>query len=225
MIKRFLVAALLLCPLLAHAQCGSYLGDKRDGSTVYLWIPTYDSTGAGTTVSALVVGDIKVYKDGGVTPRAATSGYAILGPDFNAVTGLAGVTIDLSDNGTAGFFQRGHEYEIDVGPFTVSAITTVHCSASFGLEYNASANDDQFTATVSVVDSQTKLRLTGGVGGAGRYRDFLVCIDDVSSLNTKDCAWITQSDGTDIWLERAMSFTVTAGPPGDLAHIKYIRRH
>lgn len=219
-----ILIALYVFPSIAHAQCGAYLGNKRDGATVTLWIWTYDNTGAGSTVSSLATGDIKVYKDGSTTQRASTSGFSILGPDFDTADtglfGVAGASIDLSDNTTAGFYQRGHEYEITVGPFTVAGVTTVHCDASFSIE-----NDylgDLVNDTIATVTSQTKFRLTNnGVGAAGQYRDYLACIDDVSSLRTKDCAWISQADGTDIWLERAMSFTVVVG---DRMHILPIRR-
>jgi hypothetical protein len=127
-----LIAALLaLCflPSLAHAQCGAYLGDKRDSSLVTFALSTYDSTGAGSTVSALSTADVKVYKDSAPSTARANAGYTILGPDINSTTGFAGIQIDLGDNTDANFYQRGHTYLVSVGPFTANAFTTVHCDA------------------------------------------------------------------------------------------------
>jgi hypothetical protein len=62
----------------------------------------------------------------------------------------------------------------------------------FVLNRNGRVPDDLVNDTIATVTSQQKFRLTkNGVGGTGQYRDYLACIDDVSSLRTKDCAWIS----------------------------------
>ena len=120
----------------------NYVGDFAVDSTVYVWFSTFDSTGASVTISNFAVGDVLVYKDGGTTQRASTSGYTLLdtdGVDFDGLTGVHGVKIDTSDNTDAGFYAAGHEYTVVIGPITCDSRTLNFVAAEFSIERSGAA--------------------------------------------------------------------------------------
>lgn len=89
-----------------------YLGDYRAGATVHFKFTTNQGDGARVEPSsALEAADLLIYKDGGATPRASTSGVTITSA-FNSKTGLTHVAIDLSDNADAGFYAAGSDYTV-----------------------------------------------------------------------------------------------------------------
>ena len=96
---------------------------------------TYDGgTGASITLTGLAVTDIEIYKDGSVTQRASDAGYTLLdtdGIDFDALTGIHGFSIDLSDNTDAGFYAVGPWYHVVVSSVTVDAQTVSFIAAAF----------------------------------------------------------------------------------------------
>ena len=57
-------------------------GIVKPGSTIYIpWGSFASATGAPSAMTNLAVGDIKIYKDGGVTERASTTGFTLLDTD------------------------------------------------------------------------------------------------------------------------------------------------
>lgn len=119
-----------------------YVGDFPTGATVYLYWSTYDSSAASVTISNLAAGDIEIYKDGSPTQRASDAGYTLLdtdGIDFDGVTGIHGISIDLSDNTDAGFYAAGHEYMVMVGPITCDAQTINLIAGTFSIERSGGA--------------------------------------------------------------------------------------
>ena len=117
----------------------NYLGDFTTANTLYVYFNTFDSNdpSASVVVSAFVVGDILIYKDGSVSQRTSTSGFVLLdtdGIDFDGIVGVHGFQIDLSDNSDAGFYAAGNEYVIIVGPVTVDGATINFVAASFSIE-------------------------------------------------------------------------------------------
>src|SRR3990167_3033538 len=91
------------------------LGTVRPGTTIYVPFHTFDSNdpSASVTITGLATTDIEIYKDGSVTQRASDAGYALLdtdGIDFDGITGIHGISIDLSSNATAGFYASGSQY-------------------------------------------------------------------------------------------------------------------
>lgn len=102
------------------------LGDVAVDSVLYVPFSTYNSSGASVTISGFVVGDIKIYKDGGTTQRSSTNGYTLLdtdGIDFAGITGIHGFSINLADNTDAGFYAAGSSYFIVVNAITVDGQT------------------------------------------------------------------------------------------------------
>lgn len=121
-----------------------YLGDFTTSNTVYVPFNTFDSNdpSASVIVSAFVVGDIAIYKNGSVTQRTSTAGFTLLDTDginFDGHVGIHGFSIDLSDNTDAGFYAAGGEYFIVVGPVTVDAATINFIAGTFSIERTGGA--------------------------------------------------------------------------------------
>jgi len=141
-----------------------YLGDYLVDSTVYIYWDTFNSSNASVTQSGLAVTDIEIYKNGSMTQRASDAGYTLLdtdGIDLDGGAGNHGVSIDLSDNTTAGFFARGNDYLVIVNAVTVDGQTVRFCATTFSIENRAGRNgvgDYQVTLTI---------RTTGGSAVSG----------------------------------------------------------
>ena len=117
----------------------NYLGDYPVGSSIYLFFNTYssDDPSASMTITGLALGDIKIYKNGGTTERSSTSGFVLLdtdGIDFDAITGIHGISIDLSDNTDAGFYAAGNEYAVVLASVTLDGATVNYVAGHFSIE-------------------------------------------------------------------------------------------
>jgi len=140
------------------------LGDYLVDSTVYIFWDTFNSSNASVTQSGLAVTDIEIYKNESMTQRASDAGYTLLdtdGIDIDGATGCHGISIDLSDNTTAGFYVRGNDYSVMVNAVTVDGQTVRFCAAVFSIENRAGRNgvgDYQVTLTI---------RTTGGDAVSG----------------------------------------------------------
>lgn len=136
----------------------SYLGDYLEDLTVYIFWDTFNSSNASVTLTGLAVTDIEIYKNGGMTQRASDSGYALLGTngiDIDGATGCHGISVDLSDNTTAGFYARGNDYLVMVNAVTVDGQTVRFCAATFSIENRAGRNgvgDYEITLTINDTD-------------------------------------------------------------------------
>ena len=102
-----------------------YFGDFEEGSTVNFKWNTVDQDGASIARGS-PVGDIRIYKDDSATQRTSDAGITDTG-DFDGITGVHHVEIDLSDNTDAGFYAAGHDYSVvfvgeDVDGQTVNAV-------------------------------------------------------------------------------------------------------
>lgn len=104
-------------------------------TTLYIPFATYaGSTGASITLTGLAVTDIEIYKNGSTTQRSSDNGYTLLdtdGIDFDGITGIHGVSIDLSDNTDAGFYAVGSWYTVVVSSITVDSQTVNFIAAVF----------------------------------------------------------------------------------------------
>lgn len=111
-----------------------HLGYIPASSTIYIPFHTFDSNGASITLTGLAVTDIEIYKNGSVTQRSSDAGYVLLdtdGIDFDGITGLHGISIDLSDNTDAGFYAAGNFYMVAVASVTVDTRTVNFWAATF----------------------------------------------------------------------------------------------
>lgn len=116
---------------------GQYLGDYHGDETVYIYFDSFDSDGASVTLTGLALADIKVYKNASMTERSSTSGFALIdtdGIDIDSLTGIHGVSIDISDNADAGFFAAGNDYTVVIDSVTIDTQTVRFVAARFSIQ-------------------------------------------------------------------------------------------
>ena len=153
------------------------LGTVKPGSPVRILWPSYDGgTGASIVVSAYAVGDIKIFKDGGTTERASTSGY-VVDDDFSAETGIHLAEFDLADNDAAGFFVAGSEYIVMVGPVTIDGQTVNFPLCRFTIGYPGAILD----TGIASLTSATQFILDNGPAEADVLIGSPVILHDVAS--------------------------------------------
>ncbi len=157
-------------------------GMVKPGSTIFIPFNTFSSNdpSASVAIAAFIVGDISIYKDGGVTQRASTSGVVLLetdGIDFDGHVGIGGFSINLSDNDTAGFYVSGSKYFIVVGPTTVDAGVVNFVAASFEIGYP----DAIWNTGIASLTSATQFILDKGPAEADVLIGSPVIIHNVAS--------------------------------------------
>ena len=148
-------------------------------SILYIPFDTYaGATGASITLSGLAVGDILIYKNGSTTQRASTNGYALLdtdGIDFDGITGIHGISIDLADNSDAGFYAAGSQYWVIISSVTVDSqtvnfvacafrITAAEVLAGFPAVYVSGTASNAITASSFASDAITAAKVASDVG-------------------------------------------------------------
>ena len=158
------------------------LGTVRPGTTLYIPFNTFDSNdpSASVTISGLATTDVEVYKDGSVTQRASDSGYALLdtdGIDFDGITGIHGISIDLADNTTANFYEAGSQYWVVISSITVDAATINFIAATFRIGYP----DALLNTTIATLASQTSFTLEEGSADNDAYNGWTAVIHDLAS--------------------------------------------
>jgi len=180
------------------------LGMVRPGVTLNVPFSTYDSNdpSASVTTTGLAVGDILIYKDGNLTQRASTSGYAV-DTDHDTKVGNHTIQIDLADNGTAGFFSAGSEYIVQVASITVDAATINFWACRFTIGYPYA----MLNTTIATLASQTSFTLTKGPAEASALLGCTCIIHDVASEVQLGYGYITAYDVT------TKTVTLAAGVP------------
>lgn len=115
-----------------------HFGNVDPSTTLYIPFASYNSDGASVTLTGLAVTDIEIYKNGNTTQRASDAGFSLLdtdGIDFDGITGIHGVSIDLSDNTDAGFYTAGSTYWVVVSSVTIDTQTVNFIAATFTIGY------------------------------------------------------------------------------------------
>lgn len=193
------------------------LGIVRPGQTIYIPFTSYaSSTGASITLTGLATSDILVYKDGGTTQRASTNGYTLLdtdGIDFDGVTGLHGISIDLADNSTAGFYAAGSRYFVAISTVTVDSQTVTFLAAQFRIGYPAAI----LNTTIATLSSQTSFTLTAGPAEDDALNGMWVMIHDVASAVQAGYAEILDYTGSTKTVTLAAGTTFTAAATDNIA--------
>lgn len=185
----------------------------RPGSTLYIpWYTSAGATGASITMTGLAVTDIEVYKNGSVTQRASDTGFALLdtdGTDFDGLTGIHGISIDLSSNATAGFFTAGGFYWVVISSVTIDAQTVNFVAATFTIGYA----DALINTTIATLTSQTSFTLTVGPAENNALVGCTCVIHDIASAVQIGIGRITAYTGSTltVTLGAAVTFTVAAG--------------
>ena len=181
------------------------LGKVKPGSTIYIPFDTFDGgTGASLTMTGLAVGDILVYKDGGTTQRASTTGFTLLdtdGIDFDTLTGIHGFSIDLSSDATAGFWAAGSRYFVVVSAITVDAQTVSFVAATFEIGVEGAV----LNTTIATLASQTSFTLTAGPAEDDALNGCVCYIHDVASAVQGGYAVVSDYTGS------TKTVTLTAG--------------
>lgn len=170
------------------------------------------STGASATMSGLAVGDIRIYKNGSTTERASTSGFTLLdtdGTDFDSITGLQGISIDLADNTTSGFYTAGGRYMVAIASITVDGQTVNFWAARFDIGYP----DALINTTIASLSSQTSFTLATAPAEANALVGCPVIVHDIASAVQLAYGIVVAYAATTktVTLLTAPTFTVTAG--------------
>lgn len=107
------------------------LGDYAAGATVELKWNAF--SGLGGSITRATNGSIRVYKGHSDTQRSSAAGITDT-EDFDSLTGLNHVQIDLSDNTDAGFYAAGSEYQIVLQGAVIDGQTLNAVLAHFSIE-------------------------------------------------------------------------------------------
>ncbi len=185
------------------------LGTVRPGSTVRIPFSSFDKDdGSSVTMSGFAVGDILIYKDGSVTERASTAGFAAT-TDFDSKTGKHITSIDLADNTTAGFFNAGSEYLVAVDAVTIDGVSTGGWIGRFRVGYPGALLD----TTLATLSTQTSFTLTVGPAEDDALNGCQVVLHDIASAVQLSHATVLDYTGASktVTLEAAPTFTIAAG--------------
>lgn len=190
------------------------LGIVEPGTTLYIPFHTFDSNdpSASVTLTGLATTDIEIYKDGNTTQRASDSGYALLdtdGIDFDGITGIHGISINLADNTTANFYAAGSQYWVVISSVTVDAATINFVLATFRIGYPGA----RLNTTIATLASQTSFTLTNGPAEDNALNGFWCIIHDVASAVQQGHAVISAYTGSTktVTLAAGTTFTAAAG--------------
>lgn len=194
------------------------LGIVEPGTTLYLPFHTFDSNDptASVTLTGLATSDIEIYKDGGTTQRASDSGYALLdtdGIDFDGVTGIHGLSINLADNTTAGFYAAGSHYWVVISSVTVDAATVNFVLATFRIGLPAAT----LNTTIATLSSQTSFTLTSGPAEDDALNGCWAVIHDVASAVQKSIVQILDYTGSTKTVTLAAGATFTAAATDNIS--------
>lgn len=108
-----------------------YLGDFPVGATVRLKWSTNGANGA--SITRATNGSIRIYKNGSTTERSSGAGITDT-EDFDTLTGVHDLAIDLADNTDAGFYAAGNEYQVVLAGATIDGQTVNAVLAHFSIE-------------------------------------------------------------------------------------------
>lgn len=194
------------------------LGLVLPGQTLYIPFHTFDSNdpSASVTMTGLAVTDIEIYKDGSVTQRASDSGYTLLdtdGTDFDLITGIHGISINLADNTTAGFYASGSQYWVVISSVTVDAATINFVLCTFTIGYP----DARLNTTIATLTSQTSFTLTNGPAEDNALNGCYCLIHDVASAVQCGHAVISGYTGATKTVTLAAGTTFTAAASDNIA--------
>jgi hypothetical protein len=191
------------------------LGTVKPGTTIYIPFHTFssDDPSASMTITGLAVTDIEIYKDGGTTQRASDAGYSLLdtdGIDFDTITGVHGISINLADNTTANFYEAGSQYWVVISSITLDAATVNFVLATFRIGYEGAVLD----TTIATLASQTGFTLEDGPADNDALNGCPVIVHDLASAVQVAFGYVTDYVGATKTVTLAADpgiFTMAAG--------------
>jgi len=108
-----------------------HLGEFPAGGTLdFMWAT---NAGSGASITRATNGNIRIYKNNSVTQRTSAAGITDT-EDFDGLTGLHHLRVDLSDNTDAGFYAAGSEYFIVLEGAVIDGLTVNTVLAQFSIE-------------------------------------------------------------------------------------------
>ena len=205
------------------------LGIVRPGSTILIPFATYDSNDPSDSViiSAFALADIGIYKGTSMTERGSTTGVVLLDTDginIDGAVGIHGLSIDLSSNATADFYNVGDQYYVTAGPFTADAASTLSAVvATFRIGYPGAIHE----TNIATLASQTSFTLDAGSADDDAYNGCTVYIHAIASAVQVCFGYVSDYDETTGTLTVTLKadpgiFTIAAGdnisffPPGNV---------
>ena len=108
-----------------------HLGDFPTGATVRL--PWNTNAADGSSVTRATDGSIRIYKDSSLTQRSSSAGITD-SEDYDGITGVHLLTIDLADNTDAGFYAAGHDYQVLLVAATIDGQTVNAWLGAFSIQ-------------------------------------------------------------------------------------------
>lgn len=123
----------------------TYLGDFSVNGTVELKWSTNAANGA--SITRATNGSIRLYKGSSAVERASAAGITDT-EDFDALTGVHHLKIDLSDNTDAGFYASGSEYQVVLAAATIDGQVVNAVLGHFSVERYGNV----YGARVAMVD-------------------------------------------------------------------------
>lgn len=185
-----------------------YLGDYPVNGTVTLKWSSQAATGA--SITRATDGSIRIYKGTSTSERASSAGITDT-EDFDSVTGVHLLSIDLSNNADAGFYAAGNEYQIVLFGATIDGQSVNAVLAHFSIEraggalallkaagITAGRINADITAIATNTDAATNL--------SGSARSIYVgSVTGAVTTTTLIDAGLTQTD-TDFWVGRIVIF-------------------
>ncbi len=182
------------------------LGIIKPGSTLQIPFGSFTgSTGAPSATTGLATSDVLVYKDGGTTQRASASGFTV-SADFDALTGVNLITIDLADNTTAGFWAAGSRYVVVIGDVTIDSQTVRFPLASFTIGLPGAV----LNTTIASYSSATSFTLTAGPAEDDALNGCVLYLHDVASAVQGGFAVVLDDTGSTKTVTLAAGTTYTA---------------
>jgi hypothetical protein len=172
------------------------LGKVTPGTDLFVPFHTFDSNdpSASVTITGLATTDIEVYRDASMTQRASDAGFALVdtdGIDLDGTTGIHGVTIDLADNTTAGFYRAGSDYVVVIASITVDAATINFIPVRFRIGYESAMHE----TNIATLASQTSFTLTAGSADNDAFNGCPVLVHDVASAIQKCVGYVSDYVG------------------------------
>jgi len=144
-----------------------------------------------------------------MTQRASDSGYALLdtdGIDLDTTTGIHGLSIDLADNTTAGFWAAGSRYWVVISSVTIDAQTVNFIAATFEIAIEGAI----LSTTIATLSTQTSFTLTSGPAEDDALNGCVVYIHDVASAVQGGYAVVADYTGSTKTVTLAAGTTYTA---------------
>lgn len=150
-----------------------YLGNYVANSVVDFKFNSQSQEGSSITMGA--DGTIRIYKSNSLTQRTSLSGVTFV-EDFDGMTGVHHLTINLADNTDPGFYAAGSDYDVVVVGAVVDGQTVNTTLAHFSIERGGFPTS---AAIAAAVHTTTMTESYAADGAAGTLAQVLYMIQQL----------------------------------------------